>query len=116
MGMTQYKQRRRWRWEPDGDQFDPTNRRTVKQYSKVAGVYAVFMNGILSYIGQTRDLGSRIASHNFYRRGVYATPWGLCETLWVKVRPSDHFGDELRREARLIRRLKPRFNKNGKGA
>jgi hypothetical protein len=80
--------------------------------------YAVYMDGALAYVGQSRNLRSRIAAHHL--RDGYAnnfhTPWGSCRALLVKARFSDKFGDWAMRELRLIKRLRPPQNVQQGGA
>lgn len=86
----------------------------------VACCYAVYLDGVLRYIGSTSDLRNRFTGHGFrhsYGR-TFITPWGefdLPLSITIKYSPSRRHGDWLMREARLIRRLKPSFNKRLKG-
>lgn len=86
----------------------------------IACCYAVYFDGSLRYIGSTNDLRNRFSGHAF--RHSYAksfiTPWGefdLPLSITIKYSASRRYGDWLMREARLIRRLKPVFNKKLKG-
>lgn len=84
------------------------------------GVYAVYFNGTLSYIGQTVDLRNRFSEHRFrhgYAKNI-VTPWGDYPddtTIVIKFSRSRRYGDWAMRELRLIRRLLPRLNVNGRG-
>ena len=87
---------------------------------KVACCYAVYLNGQLCYIGSTNDLRNRFSGHAFRHSygNTFITPWGefrLPLDFALKYRPSTKYGDWLMREARLIRRLQPVFNKKLKG-
>jgi excinuclease UvrABC nuclease subunit len=78
------------------------------------GVYAFVRAGRVVYVGQSTNLRKRLAS--------YAYRWS--EGRWridpridgcvVKVSRSRRYGDWLMREARLIRRLRPKYNVAGK--
>lgn len=89
------------------------------------GVYAIYFDGELVYIGQSWNLRERFFMHKFrpaYTRGVTITPWGNTEpgvVVMAKTKLSVRYGDWAMQELRLIRRLKPRFNikhscKNGR--
>jgi hypothetical protein len=77
------------------------------------GVYAVYCDDQLIYIGQAANVRKRIASHGIdlerYSCG-YTTPWGHFDRCVIKVRSSDRYGDWAMHELRLIRRLRPREN------
>lgn len=98
------------------------------------GVYAIYLDGTLGYIGSSRDIGRRMSEHNiqlFVDRTsdknvpwvdsetgevsylwpqYYQTPWGKFTSVRVKIRRSRRSGDWLMHEYRLIRKLKPQFN------
>jgi excinuclease UvrABC nuclease subunit len=81
-----------------------------------AGVYAVYIDGQLVYIGQSSDIANRIANHRFrfgYRKNVIL-PWNgdVPDTskISLKIKRSKRFGDWAMWELRLIRRLKPIYN------
>lgn len=85
------------------------------------GVYAVFINGDLLYIGSSMNVRTRLSNHALkYARysATVHTPWGdfKADEWVVKYRPSRRYGDWAMVELRLIRRLCPRFNIAGKGA
>jgi len=81
-----------------------------------AGVYAVYFDGDLVYIGSSSNIRNRFSGHAFrygYARNI-VTPWQtIPDTVRIslKVRQSKTRGDWLMWEARLIWRLKPIFNK-----
>jgi excinuclease UvrABC nuclease subunit len=83
---------------------------------RAAGVYAIFFDGELVYVGQSSDLGARLVRHRFqygYAKNIH-TPWGSFPDsikLTAKVKLSRVVGDWAMWEIRLIRRLKPRFNR-----
>lgn len=80
------------------------------------GCYAIYLDEALVYIGQTQNLRRRLRRYGIsveYLRGrglVVHTPWATGRTVTIKVRRSRRFGDWLMAEARLVRRLRPRFN------
>lgn len=88
---------------------------------RLAGVYAIYINGTLVYVGQSVDIPGRLRSHGIKwkrRHGKIMlhtrwTGWVSGARIGVKVRASAAYGDWLMREARLIRRLRPAFNRTG---
>jgi excinuclease UvrABC nuclease subunit len=82
---------------------------------RLPGCYAVYVAGELVYIGSCLDFRKRLTQHKFrcsYSGGVF-TPWGVFEGVVIKIRTFRRFGEWLMVEARLIRRLHPRFNVSG---
>jgi excinuclease UvrABC nuclease subunit len=80
------------------------------------GVYAIFGDGILIYIGQSSNVWKRLLSHNLrltYSSWGGITPWGTFRSIVVKVRRSQREGDWLMIEHRLIKRLQPSMNCRG---
>lgn len=81
------------------------------------GVYAIYFDGELVYVGSSFDVRKRVLTHGInwskYSHGI-DTPWGQRKALTIKYRRSDVYGDWAMHELRLIRRLKPRFNSIGK--
>lgn len=75
--------------------------------------YVVYLNGALSYVGQTVDFKKRMACHGIdlcrYSEG-YDTPWGQFDAVVVKARFATKMGDWAMRELRLIARLQPPMN------
>lgn len=75
--------------------------------------YVVYLDGELAYIGQTTNLRRRLANHGFnfarYSEAI-DTPWGQYQSVQIKARFGDRFGDWGMRELRLIERLRPRLN------
>lgn len=86
----------------------------------VACCYCIYINDDLVYIGSTNDLRNRFSGHSF-RHGYaknYHTPWcdyNLPIKIMIKYKPSLKYGDWLMIEARLIRKIRPVFNKKLKG-
>jgi hypothetical protein len=75
--------------------------------------YVIYLDGELSYIGQTTDLSKRIAGHGIrigYGSGYITNDWGYYDNVVIKARFSTRFGDWAMRELRLIARLQPRLN------
>jgi hypothetical protein len=77
------------------------------------GCYAVYLDGELVYIGQSRLVRGRLVSHRIHPN-IFAdcmeTPWGQAGKVLIKFKPSHRSGDWLMREFRLVSRLKPRGN------
>lgn len=86
----------------------------------VACCYCIYINGDLVYIGSTSDLRNRFSGHAFghgYAKNFHA-PWcdyDLPVEIILKYKPSSKYGDWLMIEARLIRKIRPVFNKKLKG-
>lgn len=82
-----------------------------------ACVYAIYLDGVLTYIGQTCDLRGRRSDRRI--RWGYAnqviTPWGDAKEVVMKVSWSRKYGDWAMRELRLIRRLSPPGNLRCRG-
>jgi len=76
------------------------------------GCYVIYLDGALSYIGQSSNVRKRISNHRLrygYGAGVI-TPWGQFSDCCIKVRYSTKYGDWAMRELRLIRKLRPCLN------
>lgn len=78
-----------------------------------AGVYVIMITGLVYYVGQSRRLRDRL-ENRFYDlgNGETMTPWGKRLGVVVKISRSKRYGEELMREARLIKRLQPFKNKD----
>lgn len=91
-----------------------------REIPAIAGVYAIYFDGDLVYIGQSVNVRNRWCEHQIrlgYAKNII-TPWGDIPDKTVvtfKVSASRRYGDWAMRELRLIRRLKPLFNIQGKG-
>jgi excinuclease UvrABC nuclease subunit len=90
----------------------------IDELPRSPGVYAVFINHRLVYIGQSANVRSRILGGHAFHYARYSssieTPWGATPcSVTFKVRASRSYGDWLAIEARLVRRLQPRFNSIG---
>ena len=74
--------------------------------------YVIYLDGVMSYVGQTRDLSSRMSNHGIragYGNSVF-TKWGQFKEVIIKARFGDKYGDWAMRELRLISRLQPSLN------
>lgn len=94
--------------------FDPA---MVLTLPDLPAVYVIFLDGVLAYVGETQSLQKRFGHYEFklgYGNETL-TKWGEFGLVIVKAGMSRRFGDWKYREARLIRRLRPRFNQLGKG-
>lgn len=83
---------------------------------RVPGVYAIYFDDELVYIGQSNDMGARLVRHaiRYGYAGNIHTPWGsIPDTVNVtaKIKKSRVRGDWAMWEIRLIERLSPRFNR-----
>jgi len=76
------------------------------------GVYVVYADNQLIYVGQSSNIRKRIHGHdiNLTLSGSYRTPWGYFRNLRIKVKYGRRFGDWCMIEARLIYRLQPKHN------
>lgn len=90
----------------------------LPRFPHAPGVYVVFGDGQLLYVGSSTDLYKRIVhGHCIGVRGyggLITTPWGKFKNVCIKCRVSKRYGDWAMREVRLIHRLNPPFNKAGK--
>jgi hypothetical protein len=76
--------------------------------------YVIYCNGILSYIGQTNTPITRFHQHDFSWKSsesVFCTPWGNFKEMFAKIYFPSKYGYEAMLEKRLIKKIKPRFNK-----
>ena len=84
------------------------------------GVYAVYFDNDLVYIGSTNNLKNRFSGHAFrygYAKNI-VTPWQELDdkvTITVKYKQTKKLGEWAMREVRLIHRLRPLFNTHHKG-
>jgi len=81
------------------------------------GVYAIYGDGVLLYVGSSENLKTRLHSHKFewvhYSTSVMHPEWGWFKSGHIKYSYSVRAGDWLMREHRLIKRLKPPKNIRG---
>ena len=79
------------------------------------GVYVVYGDGKIIYIGQSYDVKTRFLNHKI-RYGFtnnIITPWGFYRKIEVKIKYGVKYGDWAMIELRLIKKLRPPFNKTG---
>lgn len=76
------------------------------------GCYAITDGRTAFYVGQSSSIAERIRQHGWResRAGV-RTQWGFLPGASIKVRLGRSAGEHLSAEARLIDRLRPKFNK-----
>ena len=75
----------------------------------------IYLDGKLSYVGQTNNLRNRVNQYQFmwgYGSSLF-TPWGQFSSIVMKVRFGEKLGDWAMREVRLISKLQPRLNRRG---
>lgn len=80
---------------------------------KSPGAYAVYGEDSLIYLGSSKhSLQQRLNSHLYAQleNGQVSTRWGVFERIDIKYRPCKDKDEALRREARLIFKLRPPFN------
>lgn len=96
----------------------------VMDLPAVPAVYVFYLGARPVYVGQTRNLKSRMASYGFrymWVNDARRTQWGTFSAkddgeFTCKARLSRKHGDWAMWEIRLIRRLKPQFNTTHGGA
>lgn len=95
----------RWVVYDIGDERSPL-------FPRLPACYVVYLDGRLSYVGQTADLAKRMSAHSLRigYGGSCLSVWGGHRSIMVKVRFATSFGDWAMREARLIYRLQPPLN------
>ena len=79
---------------------------------KAGGLYAIYLDGALSYIGQTGDLRARLRSHALAHSQSIGR-WQGMKFSCVSVKICLHtgrFGSRVEREKALICRLDPPLN------
>lgn len=82
-----------------------------KHIIELPAVYVIYINEELAYIGQSNTPRFRMSQHgiSFYEK--YETPWGIFEDVYMKIKYPSKYGKEAMIEKRLIKKLKPKFNK-----
>jgi excinuclease UvrABC nuclease subunit len=98
------------KWLKTDDLWIPWNLPTVP------ACYVVYADGAVCYVGSTVNLRQRAMAHRFRPLQFsehFSTPWGQFNTLTLKYKTPRREGDWLGLEYRLIKRLKPAFNKRG---
>lgn len=89
------------RWQTVDDLDETTN-----DVPKLPGVYVIFVDKILYYIGSSNNLYTRMRTSFQQKNGSPLRE----STITVKYVITRRYGDWLMREARLIRRLNPSMN------
>jgi hypothetical protein len=78
---------------------------------RMPACYVIYLDGVLSYVGQTLDLAKRLSAHGIrLGYGVTFTKWGQFKSVSIKARFGVRLGDWAMREVRLISRLQPPLN------
>lgn len=83
---------------------------------RFGGVYAVYFEDALVYVGSSTDIANRFSEHKIrhgYAKNII-TPWAVVPDttrITVKVKRSLRRGDWAMWEIRLIHRLRPAFNR-----
>ena len=78
------------------------------------GVYVVYGNEEIVYIGQSITPRIRFFHHKIIKNGdFFKTPWGDFVDLYIKIKYSKKYGKEAMIEKRLIFKIHPKFNKTG---
>ena len=112
---TRYSGYGKWWWyTPKHKWLEIHGPHTPAAMPQVPACYALVLDGEVVYVGQTLNLQNRFYSHQIKhdRKGNWLTKWGVLPgDLRLKVKFGQRFGDWCMREARLIDRLQPRFNK-----
>lgn len=78
------------------------------------GVYVVYDDGLPVYVGQSERVRVRLLQG--HRLHVLSSRLKIAGVMSVKIRLDRRYGERLMREARLIRRLKPKLNLIGHDA
>lgn len=97
-----------WQWATRSETKHPAS-----GIISAPGVYAIYLDGVLVYIGSSCNLEGRFYQwrHLLLRQpNGWSTPWGSTSTMRIKIRRSRFYGEWATQELRLIRRLKPRGN------
>ena len=85
----------------------------LRGITDLPAIYAIYVDQELVYIGQTNTPRFRFTQHGF-KSGLgetVITPWGEFSGVYAKIKYPREYGREAMIEKRLIKRLKPRFNK-----
>jgi hypothetical protein len=84
-------------------------------FPAIPACYVVYLDGKLSYIGQTSNLQSRVSAHGIRLSlgGGFHTKWGYFSSVIFKIRYGSKMGDWAMREVRLIHRIQPPLNRAG---
>lgn len=78
------------------------------------GLYAIYVDGQLKYIGMSKTIKSRLRSHNIRQHSGMVTARGCCGSrVAVKVKYLNCRESRSLLESKLIRRLRPALNVAG---
>ncbi len=80
-----------------------------KEIPERPGVYALYLENSLLYIGSSSNLKSRLNNHPFVRRSDSVRT----DFKYLKFKVCSKYGEWLMLEARLIKRAKPPLNLKG---
>jgi hypothetical protein len=82
---------------------------------RIPGVYVMYIDRKLAYVGQSVNILHRLECHRFrwMPDGRLQTRWGYYKKAFIKVKYSQQFGEWAMLEARLIQRLQPYLNQKG---
>ena len=94
--------------------FDPCE---LMSLPELPACYVFIVDGQAVYVGQSSNLRARVRSHNprYGYGGSVMLPWTSVPSpilVILKAKFCGPYGSHLMREARLIRKLAPRFNKS----
>lgn len=78
------------------------------------GLYAIYLDGRLVYIGMSKGIKSRLRAHNIRQHSGMVTVRGRCGSqVAVKVKYLNCKKSRILLESKLIRRLRPALNVAG---
>jgi predicted GIY-YIG superfamily endonuclease len=80
-------------------------------FPHVPGCYVFIVEGVAVYVGSTEDLNTRMRAHRSGKGAIVVSP--RAGEVLVKCRPTRKWGDWAMLELRLIRRLRPAWNRRG---
>ena len=104
----------KWRFVSDAERYACSDALRA-ELEGVAGVYAVYGDGLLLYIGLAANLWSRVSYKGHHGAARERLPKRIRGRLYRKiewkVRPERFFGERATLEMRLLRRLSPPHNR-----
>lgn len=78
------------------------------------GVYAIYADGVLVYVGMAEQMSVRVSQHFYKNAAALEGALGRSVRFWlVKYRRERFYGERATLELRLIRRLRPELNRSG---
>lgn len=92
-----------------------TKWQNYKTFPEISCVYVFYINDEVVYIGSTVNLRARMSAYKFLKvDGFLKTPWrkkvDLDSKVELKYKGSKKYAYWLMLEARLIKRLQPKYN------